>query len=38
MFYFNVLCWQKGMLQQDEMVQYLSADVKDISYIIYRNK
>lgn len=40
MFCFNVLCWQqeKGTLQQDEKVQYLSADIKDISHINYRNK
>lgn len=36
---FHVLYWQKGKetLQQDEVVQYLSADIKDISYVSYRN-
>jgi len=31
-FCFTVLRWQheRGTLQQDEMVQYLSADIKDI--------
>lgn len=29
---------EKKTLQQDEMVQYLSADRKDILHVSYRNK